>query len=270
MGTTKLLGACKEAGVRRVVLKSSTAIYGARPTNSAFLTEGHPLRGSRRFGYLRDLVEIETFCNGFRRRVPDLVLTSLRFANIVGPGADTPMTRFLRTPWAPGMMGFDPMMQVIHEDDVVAALVHAVEQDVPGAFNVAAPDALPLSRIRGLVGRLPISVFHPFAHWGLALLGSARLDVHRYLPIEPDYLRFPWVGDLAHMEQELGFAPRYSAVETLREFAAHLRLGHYRTGPTSLAQDADHMREVIERRGRTQAQSPPDTDAAAEGGGDGS
>jgi UDP-glucose 4-epimerase len=270
MGTAKLLGACAEAGVRKVVLKSSTAVYGARATNSAFLGEDHPLRGSRRYGYTRDLVEIETFCSGFSRRVPDLVLTILRFPSIIGPQVDTPMTRFLRTPWAPGMMGFDPMMQVIHEDDAVAALVHAVNKDVPGALNVAAPDALPLSRIRGLVGKLPISVFHPFANWGLTLLGTARLDADRYLPIEPDYLRFPWVGDLARMERELGLAPPYSAAETLREFAAHLRLGRYRTGPAGLAQDADHMREVIERRGRTlQGQDPPDADPTVQESDDG-
>ena len=267
MGTTKLLGACAQAGVGKVVLKSSTAVYGARATNSAFLTEDHPLRGSRRYGYIRDLVEIETFSNGFCRRVPDMMLTVLRFASIVGPGADTPLTRFLRTPWAPGMMGFDPMMQVIHEDDAVAALVHAVENDVPGVFNVAALDALPLSKMRGLVGKLPFSILHLCANWGVALLGTARLNVERCLPIEPDYLRFPWVGDLTRMRTELGFAPRYTAVETLREFAAHLRLGRYRTGPTSLAQDVDHMREVILRRGRTQERhGPPDTDTVVEGG----
>ena len=172
-------------------------------------------------------------------------------------------------PWAPGLMGFDPMMQVIHEDDAVAALVHAVNKDVSGACNVAATDALPLSKIRGLVGKLPISVFHPFANGGLALLGTARLDVDRYLPIEPDYLRFPWVGDLAHMEQELGFAPRYSAVETLREFAAHLRLGRYRSGPQGLAQDADHLREVLERRhGTGERQAQPSAEVVP-GGDDG-
>jgi UDP-glucose 4-epimerase len=266
MGTAKLLGACAEAGVRKVVLKSSTAVYGARPTNSAFLSEGQPLRGSRRYGYTRDLVEIETFCNGFSRRVPKVLLTSLRFASIVGPRADTPMTRFLRTPWAPGMMGFDPMMQIIHEDDVVAALVHAVEEDVPGVFNVAAEEALPLSRIRGLVGKLPLSVFHMFANWSIPLLGAARLSVERCLPIEPEYLRYPWVGDLTGMRAEMGFAPRYSAIEALREFAAQLRLGRYRTAPTSLAQDVDHMREVIERRSLTQTHSLSGTDTAAEGG----
>jgi UDP-glucose 4-epimerase len=268
IGTTKLLGACAEAGVWKVVLKSSTAIYGARPTNSAFLGEDHPLRGSRRYGYTRDLVEIETFCNGFSRRVPKMVLTSLRFASIVGPGADTPMTRFLRTPWAPGLMGFDPMMQVIHENDVVAALLHAVKEDVPGAFNIAATDALPLSRIRGLVGKLPFSVLHMCANWSVSLLGTALLGVKRYLPIDPEYLRYPWVGDLARMEQSLGFTPHYTTAETLREFAAHLRLGHYRTGPASLAQDAGYMREVIERRGRTQDHhTSPDTAVPGDGNG---
>jgi len=261
MGTTKLLGACHEAGVRSVVLKSSTAVYGARPTNSAFLSEGHSLRGSRRYGYLRDLVEREKFCNGFCRRVTDMVVTTLRFPSIVGPTADTPMTRFLRTPWTPSMMGFDPMMQIIHENDVVDALLHAARNGKKGAFNVAAEDPMPLGKMRGLVGKLPLSVFHPFASWGVALLGTARLDLDQYLPIEPDYLRYPWVGDLTRMREELGFVPRYTADETLREFAARLRLGRYRTGSISLAQDEVQMRELLARRRRNRArQSPPSAD----------
>lgn len=267
MGTAKLLSACAEAGVRKVVLKSSTAVYGAQPTNPAFLSEDHPLQGSRRYGYTRDMVEIETFCNGLRRRAPAMVLTILRFASIVGAAANTPMTRFLRVRWTPSMMGFDPMMQVIHEDDVVAALVHAVGHDVPGVFNVAAEEVLPLSKIRGLVGKPPVSIFHPCADWGITLLSTARIDVERCLPIEPDYLRYPWVSDLARMRHELAFAPRYTAVEVLRDFAAHLRLGRYRTGPGSLAQDADHMREVIRRR---TLPSPGTTsrESAASAGGD--
>ncbi|MGD9316028.1 MAG: NAD-dependent epimerase/dehydratase family protein [Anaerolineae bacterium] len=268
MGTTKLLGACADAGVRKVVLKSSTAVYGARPTNSAFLTTEHPLRASRRYGYLRDLVEIERFCHGFCRRTPGMALTTLRFSSIVGPTADTPMTRFLRLPWAPSLMGFDPMMQVIHEDDVVAALVHAVRNDVPGVFNVAAGDPMPLSMMRGLVGKRSLSVFHPFANWGVTVLGTARLDLDRYLPIEPSYLRYPWVADLAPMHQELGFVPRYTAAETLREFAAQLRLGRYRTAATGLAQDEEQMREIIARRRRAREPQAPPGGGTATGGGD--
>jgi UDP-glucose 4-epimerase len=269
LGTTKLLGACARAGVRKIVLRSSTAVYGARATNSAFLREEHPLQGSRRYGYTRDLVEIETFCNGFCRRVPEMVLTALRFPGIVGPGADTPMTRFLRSPWAPGLMGFDPMTQIIHEEDVVRALIHAVWNDVPGVFNVAAEPALPLSKIRGLVGKLPFAVFHPFANWGVTLLGPAGLRPGRWLPIEPDYLRYPWVGDLTRMREELGFVPEYTAEEALHEFAAQLRLGRYRSGAISLAQDEGQMREVIERRRRArERQIPLASDVVAGGSGD--
>jgi UDP-glucose 4-epimerase len=268
MGTTKLLGACAEAGVGKVVLKSSTTVYGARPTNSAFLPEDHALRGSKRYGYLRDRVEIETFCNGFCRGAPEMVVTILRFSSIVGPTADTPMTRFLKTQWAPSLMGFDPMMQIIHADDVVAALVHAVHNDVPGVFNVAAEESLPLSKIRGMVGKLPFSVFHPFAGWGVTFLGTARLDVKRYLPIEPGYLRYPWVGDLTRMRQDLGFVPRYTAEGTVREFAAQLRLGRYRTGSVGLAQDLEQMQGVIERRQRAREQQPPSPCSDAPVGGD--
>jgi UDP-glucose 4-epimerase len=268
MGTTKLLGACAEAGVRKVVLKSSTAVYGARPTNSAFLPTKHPLRASRRYGYLRDMVEIEKFCNGFCRRTPEMALTTLRFSSIVGPAADTPMTRFLRIPWAPSLMGFDPMMQVIHEDDVVAALVHAIRNDVPGVFNVAAGDPMPLSKMRGLVGKRRLSIFHPFANWGVTLLGTARLDLDRYLPIEPSYLRYPWVADLGPMQRELGFVPRYTAAETLREFAAQLRLGRYRTGSAGLARDEQQMREIIARRHRARERQVPPGEVQAAGGGD--
>ena len=250
IGTTKLLGACASAGVRKAVLKSSTVVYGARPTNSAFLAEDHALRGSRRYGYIRDWVEIETFCNGYRHREPELDLTILRFANIVGPTARTPMTCFLSRAWAPSLMGFDPMMQVIHEEDVVEALLHSIYNDIPGVFNVATDEPLPLSKMRGVVGKPPLAVYHGLADWGIAILGTAGLQLEDYLPLEPSYLRYPWVADLARMRDELGFEPRYTAVEALREFAARLRLGRYRTGDSQLAKDENQLREVIDRRQR--------------------
>ncbi|NLG72067.1 MAG: SDR family oxidoreductase [Chloroflexi bacterium] len=253
MGTIKVIGACAEAGVRKVVLKSSTAVYGACPANPAFLTEQHPLRGSRSYGYTRDMVEIESFCNGFRRQYPQLIQTILRFSSIVGPNVDTPMTRFLRESWTPILLGFDPMMQIIHEQDVVDALVHAVFNDVPGVFNVAALDAMPLTRIMALAGKLPVPVFHLFAYWGAAALGSSGLRLTRYVPIELDYIRYPWVADLTRMQEEMGFMPRYTAEETLREFAGHQRVRRFRPDALSLAYDEERLRDTLERRMRMRA-----------------
>ncbi len=249
LGTMKVLSACIQAGVRKVIIKSSTAVYGAHPTNPAFLTEDHPLQGSRRYGYTRDLVEIEAFCNGFRRQAPEMMLTVLRFANIIGPNADTPMTRFLKDVWAPVLLGFDPMMQVVHEDDVVGALVHAVLNDVPGVYNVAADKALPLSRLTALAGKFAIPVLHLWAYWGVSL-GATH-----FAPIEMDYLRYSCVADLAKMQHELAFSPHYTAEEALREFAGQQRVSQYLPESAALAYDQERLHDTIERRRRAREQS---------------
>jgi UDP-glucose 4-epimerase len=250
MGAMKVLGACAEAGVRKVVLKSSMSVYGANPSNPSFITEQQPPQAGRCYGTTRHLVEIEAFCNGFRRQVPEMILTILRFSSIVGLKADTPMTRFLKQPLAPVLMGFDPLMQVIHEKDVVEALAYAVQNDVPGVFNVAAEGILPLSRLMSLAAKVPIPVFHLFAYWGTDLLGAAGVSNCRYWPIEIDYLRYPWVGDLAKMREDLGFIPRYTAEEALREFAGEQRLRRYMPESATLAYDEERLRDTIERRKR--------------------
>lgn len=244
-GTIKLLDACAVAGVGKVVLKSSTSVYGAHPDNSAFLTEAHAFRGGRRYAYTHHLLEIETLCDDFRRRNPALTVTQLRFANIVGPTADTPMTSFLKNKWAQPLLGFDPMLQIIHEADVVEALAHATLTDAPGVFNVASDPAMPLSQVMALAGKQQLPVPHPFTYWGIAALRIAGANLDRYAPIEPDYLRYPWVADLSKMRQELGFEPRYTAEETLRQFAARSR---FISSAAILASEEERLRATTERR----------------------
>ena len=251
MGTTKVLDACAEAGVRKIVLKSSTAVYGARPGNAAFLTEEHALRGDKRSGTVRDLLEIETFCRGFRQRSPQLILTILRFASVIGTTADTPITRFLKMPQAPSLLGFDPRMQIIHEDDVVEALAQAVLKDVPGTINVAAEDVIPLNKIRGLAGKPPVAILHLLAYWGRDRLPRPRKRDHDPMPLEPDYLRYPWVADLRRMREELGFSPHHNAEDALREFAERRHASALQAGPISMARDEERLRDLIERRQQT-------------------
>jgi len=263
MGTMKVLGACAEAGVGKIVIKSSTAIYGAHPRSSAFMTEDTALRGSRRYGYTRDMIEIEAFCNGFQHQVPEMLLTILRFSSIVGPTVDTPMTRFLGNPKTPSLLGFDPMMQIIHEDDVVDALAYAVLNDAPGAFNVAANDVLPLNKIRSLAGKSHLQVFHMFAYRGIKMLGDTGLRLSRYVPIELDYIRYPWVADLTRMREELGFEPLRTAEETLREFAGRQDTGPCATDPADEERGEDRLRDILEQRQRQrerQAASEADTE----------
>ncbi|UCG25144.1 MAG: NAD-dependent epimerase/dehydratase family protein [Chloroflexota bacterium] len=250
MGAMKVLGACAEAGVGRIVVRSSTAVYGAHPDNSAFLTEETELRGSHRYGYTHDQLEIEAFCNGFRGQWPDVALTVLRFANIIGPGADTPMTQFLKLQSPPKLLGFDPLLQLVHEDDVVEALAFATLNRASGIFNIAADDVMPLSRIFRLVRRVPLPVYHPVAYRGLNLLQGTSLQPLRYVPIEWNYLRYSWVADLSRMRKEFGFAPVYTAAEALREFAGQRQREEGSDEKERQAYDEQSLRDLIDRRQR--------------------
>ncbi len=249
LGVTEVLGACAKAGVGRVVLKSSTAVYGAHPDNSAFLTEEAALRGSKRYGYTRDLLEIEAFCNGYRGQWPEVMLTVLRCASIIGPTVDSPLTQFLKQQNPPILLGFDPMLQLIHEDDVVEALAYATLNVKPGVFNIAAEDAMPLSRILRLARRVPLPIFHRLAYLGLNLLQDTSLQPLRFVPIEWDYLRYPWVADLSRMRDSLEFSPIYTAAESLREFAGEQREEVGEEGAASV-DDEQRLRDIIARRQR--------------------
>jgi UDP-glucose 4-epimerase len=254
IGTMKVLGAAAEAGVRKVILRSSTAVYGALPDNSAFLTEDHVLNGNKSRSSIRDMVEIEAFVNGFQRQAPEMVITVLRFANILGLTIDSPLTRLLKQNPPLTLLGFDPLMQLIHENDVVNALVFAVQNDVPGAFNIATQGILPLGKIIGLAGRIPIPVVHLCAYAGVDVMKIVGLKRQDKFPFEPDYIRYPWVADLTRMHEEMGFEPTYTAEETLREFAGYLRIKKYKPESPDLSYDEERLRDILDRRQRMRDQ----------------
>jgi UDP-glucose 4-epimerase len=209
----KFLPLCAEAGVRRIIIKSSTAVYGAHPANSRHLSEIHPL-DSNPPRSLRALVELESFANGLTAQHAGLTLTVLRFGHILGPTADTPLVRFLLDDHAPTLLGFNPLFQLLHEDDAVAAIVHATLNDRPGAYNFAAEDSLPLNKILALAGKLPLPIAHPLA---------ATLPV-RLTPLPVEQLRYPCLGSLDRMQNDFGLTPTHTAEDTVTEFATEARV----------------------------------------------
>lgn len=225
-------------------------VYGANWSNPAFLTEAHPIQGSKGYGYNRDMVEIESFCTGFCQQSPEMIITRLRFPGIIGPRSATPMNQYLSLKMIPVLFGFDPMLQVIHETDVIRALVQAVELDIPGTFNVAAEGVLPLMGIIGRVGKLPIPIFHPFAYIASDLISVSRLPISKTSPIEWDYLRYRWVADLNRMREEFGFVPQYTAQEALGDLARHLKLSHFNEERAEYIRDEAYLQEIISQRNR--------------------
>lgn len=123
IGTMQLLGACqKSPKVSRLVVKSSTNVYGSAPRDPAVFTETTPPKSLPSGGFAKDTVEVEGYVRGFARRRPDVAVCVLRFANILGPSGDSPLASYFSLPVLPTVFGYDPRLQFVHEDDVIEAL----------------------------------------------------------------------------------------------------------------------------------------------------
>src|SRR6187431_3684036 len=127
IGTMQLLAACQKApSVQHLIVKSTTTVYGASSRDPAMFTEEMGPRRNPRSGFSKDAAEIEGYVRGFARRRPDVRVTMLRLANVVGPHVVSPMTSYFRLPVIPTVLGFDARLQFLHEQDLMDVLIHAV------------------------------------------------------------------------------------------------------------------------------------------------
>jgi UDP-glucose 4-epimerase len=214
LGTKALLQYAAKYGVRKVVVLSSVSVYGPQPENDNFLTEESPLLGSQRFADIRDLVEVDMFAQQYIWKQPEVETVIVRPVHIVGPTVKNAPATYLRLsrPWT--LAGFDPMVQLIHEEDVARALALALKPGVRGVFNVVGPGELPLSAVLKELGRAPIPVPHVIARPLLDKLFQYRLA--GFPSAELDHLQFLCTVDGARAEKELGFRPAYTLRETIR------------------------------------------------------
>jgi UDP-glucose 4-epimerase len=160
IGTTNLLAAAGAEGspVRKVVLKTSTLIYGAAAADPYFFREdAHRTKGAST-PVERSLVEISDLVRDFTVDNPHVVVSELRFANVLGPDVSTVFSRMLRMRAVPEVLGFDPRLQFVHQDDVTSALAFAARHRAPGTFNVAGPDVTTWSAVCRAVGRRRIAM----------------------------------------------------------------------------------------------------------------
>lgn len=223
IGTLQLLAACQRAPrVRRLVVRSSTAAYGASPRDPAIFTEQTGLRALPRGGYAKDVVEIEGYVRGFRRRRPDAAVTVLRFAPFVGSRADTTLTRYFSLPVVPTVLGHDPRIQFVHADDAVEVTRRAVVEDHPGDFNVAGPGVLLLSQAVRRAGRVPLPVPDP-AMTSMAQL-ARRSGLVDFSLDQLDFLVHGRVVDVRRLVEDFGYRPR-STPEAFDDFIAGHGMG---------------------------------------------
>jgi UDP-glucose 4-epimerase len=223
IGTLGLLAAAAAAGVGQVVMRSFTAVYGARGENPNFLTEDRALPRDLPLAWARDKLEAEEHAASFGRRYRQLKISVLRFAPLFGPQVKTFYTGIFDRRLVPVPMGYDPLVQLLHPDDALAALEAAVARAAPGVFNVVPKAPIPLLSALHLAGKIPLPVPHPLAYAAAEALWAAGLGPApgRFI----DYVRFLFVADGARAERELGVKPRHSSRDAL---AAYLEYRHPR------------------------------------------
>ncbi|MFZ4372220.1 MAG: SDR family oxidoreductase [Mycobacterium sp.] len=217
MGAMQLFAACQKApSVRRVVLKSTSEVYGSHPHDPVVHTEDGSSRRPPREGFARDSVDIEGYARGLGRRRPDIAVTILRLANMIGPAMDTALARYLSGPVVPTVLGHDARLQLLHEQDALGALERATMAATPGTFNIGARGIVMMSQAIRRAGRLSL----PVPTFGVGAVDSVRKatmnsEVNRD---QLDYLSYGRVMDTTRMRTELGFDPKWTTLEAFDDF----------------------------------------------------
>jgi UDP-glucose 4-epimerase len=214
-GTRNVLEGALSSGVKHVVAISSTLAYGAHRDNPFELTEDHPLRGNESYPYGHNKALVDVMMQEFAKNHPEMTITILRPCTVFGPSVDNYVSRMLFMPVVVSIIGYDPDVQLVHEDDFVNACLCAMDKKIPGAFNIAGDGALCASAIASMIGTtvipLPKWTIYPLLEvlWRLHMPG---IEVnHGYL----DYIRYPFVASTRRAKRELGFKPMHTALETL-------------------------------------------------------
>ncbi|MBK8173054.1 MAG: NAD-dependent epimerase/dehydratase family protein [Sandaracinaceae bacterium] len=212
VGFQKLLEYLAEFEIAKLVVLSSANVYGPQPDNPQFLTEESPLLGAQAFSAIRDLVEVDMLAQSFFWRTPKTETVILRPCHILGSVRNAP-SNYLRLPRPMTLMGFDPMIQVVHEKDVVEAIRLCLKPGVRGIFNLRGPGELPLSRVFRMLGRRPIPVPSSLAVPALSRMWRFRMT--SFPTPELDHIRYVCMVDDARAREVLGYAPMRGIEETV-------------------------------------------------------
>lgn len=218
IGTMQLLAACQKAtSIKRLVVKSSAAVYGSSPRDPAMFTEEMGPKSLPRAGFGKDSVEVEGYVRGFSRRRPDVEISMLRFANIIGRGIRTSLTDYFALPVVPVPFGYDARLQFVHESDAIASLLVATTGVSSGITNIAGDGVITIAQAAGMARRPIVPVPMPAAGiFGNLVKRSGLAD------FSSDQIQFLAYGrglDTRRMREVLGFEPAYTTRSAFQDYA---------------------------------------------------
>jgi UDP-glucose 4-epimerase len=275
IGTLNLLAglAGDDSPVERVVLKSSAHVYGSDYRLPAHIDEETPVDTGSPHSFVRDIVEAESNLFDFGVRNPQVTVVSLRFANALNWEEPAPLARYFDLPLVPTFIGYDPILQLVHRDDAVAALARAAVSGGSGAYNIAGPDPLPLSALLDAVGKMHAPLLPPA---GMSAVGAAlrAAGLPTLSPQLVDLLRWGRSLDVGAAERTFGFVAHRTTLDALDDYVQQRRVMAFLPSGHSYVYDRELEAYIHNRRARRRtaggttlrvAESPPSPEAAGGG-----
>jgi UDP-glucose 4-epimerase len=224
IGTMQLLAACQKApSIRRLVVKSSAAVYGSSARDPAMFTEDMGPKALPRVGFGKDSVEVEGYVRGFSRRRVDVEISMLRLANIVGPGIKTSLTDYFSLPVIPTPFGYEGRLQLVHESDALEALLLATMGPPVGIVNIAGDGVITVQQAARLSGRVSVPV--PLAAGGLLGQFVKRAGLADFSQDQMHYLAWGRGMDTTRMREVLRLQPRFTTRTAFEDFVSHAGSG---------------------------------------------
>ena len=216
-GTQAVLQAAEEAGVKHVIQTSSATAYGAFPDNPKPIAEDWPVRGAPDFSYAKHKADSDRVAQLWALQNPDAVMTIVRPSIVFGPSVDNYIVRaFQNNPFFPLLDGVDEEFQLVHEDDVVSALIALLDGKHAGAFNLAGDGTLTWGRAAQMIDTKTRQVSLKNMKRFNGALWRMRVPRTEAPPGNLDFIRYPWVVSTEKLKSTAGWQPRYDTLETFK------------------------------------------------------
>ena len=216
MGTNRILELALKFDVKKMIILSTYHVYGASPYNPALIEETAPLKAAELTMDLVDSVELENLANIYLWRYPDLNITILRPCNIVGPGVRNTISSLLSSRFAPNLMGFSPIMQFIHIDDMADAVSLAHKKRRRGVYNVATSDWIAYQEALEYCGCTAISI--PSIPPILPRAITGLLNLKMFPSYLVNYFKYPVVINGENFNKTFGFKAKRPLKEIFRSY----------------------------------------------------
>jgi UDP-glucose 4-epimerase len=212
-GTRAVFDHCRAYGVVHCIFVGRHTYYGAAYDSPLYHTEDEPPMALSTFPELADLVAADLYAATALWRFPDLATTVARVCYSLGPSGHGTLGSFLKGAWVPTLLGYDPLFQFIHEQDVASALVRAIEKRPRGVFNVVGPPPVPLSILIRETGRralaLPEFVYAAaLGRFGLPKLPAGALS----------HIKYPVIVDGTSFRAATGFTHEFDEARAMWDF----------------------------------------------------